>query len=80
MIGDLLVRVFEDHRLRNFGAERRERLHKLLNSSSHDSSLADTYEPLASRREVSMVVADVVDLIKAVDPDHLKGFEVLHLD
>ena len=75
MIGDLLVLAFNDPRLREFGEERRGRLHKLLDSSSHGSSLTDTYQPIASRAEVSTVIADVVDLIRAVDPDHLKGFE-----
>jgi hypothetical protein len=47
----------------------------LLNSTAHGSSLTDTYQPLPSRAEVSMVVADVVDLVRAIDPDHLNGFE-----
>lgn len=75
MIGDLLVLAFADPKLQDFGAERREGLHKLLNLSARGSSLADTYQPLASRTEVPMVVADVVHLIRAVDPDHVKGFE-----
>ena len=75
MIGDLLVLAFNDPKLWEFGEERRGRLHKLLDSSSHGSSLADTYQPIASRAEISTVIADVVDLIRAVDPDHLKGFE-----
>lgn len=74
MIGNLLDRALRDGRLDEFAGERRERLNKLLNASSHGTHLVDSYQVVASRTEIRNVISDVLDLIATVDPDHYKGF------
>lgn len=74
VIGNLLDRALRDKRLDEFAGERRDRLNKLLNASSHGTHLVDSYQVVASRTEIRNVIADVLDLIAAVDPDHYKGF------
>ena len=74
VIGNLLDRALRDGRLNEFAGERRERLNRLLNASSHGTHLVDSYQVVSSRTEIRNVIADVLDLIAAVDPDHYKGF------
>lgn len=74
VIGNLLDRALRDRRLDEFAGERRERLNRLLNASSHGTHLVDSYQVVTSRTEIRNVIADVLDLIAAVDPDHYRGF------